>query len=64
MLAVLGLEATIVAQIAGLAYWLGRKFATIEERFREISAESTRGSRELSKGSRRLIGGSKGWNRA
>jgi len=36
MLAVLGLAVTIVVQIAGLAYWLGRKFATIEERFREI----------------------------
>ena len=35
-LAVLGLVATIVVQIAGLAYWLGRKFAVIEERFREI----------------------------
>jgi len=36
MLAVLGLAVTIVVQIAGLAYWLGRKFANIEERFREI----------------------------
>jgi len=36
MIAVLGLAVTIVVQIAGLAYWLGRKFATIEERFREI----------------------------
>jgi len=36
MLAVLGLAVTIVVQIAGLAYWLGRKFATIEERFKEI----------------------------
>jgi len=36
MLAVLGLAVTIVVQIAGLAYWLGRKFAAIEERFREV----------------------------
>ena len=36
MIAVLGLAVTIVVQIAGLAYWLGRKFAAIEERFREI----------------------------
>jgi len=36
MIAVLTLAVTIVVQIAGLAYWLGRKFAAIEERFREI----------------------------
>jgi len=36
MIAVLGLAVTIVVQIAGLAYWLGKKFAAIEERFREI----------------------------
>jgi len=36
MIAVLGLAVTIVVQIAGLAYWLGKKFATIEEKFGEI----------------------------
>ncbi|ADM27180.1 conserved hypothetical protein [Ignisphaera aggregans DSM 17230] len=36
MIAILGLYVTIVAQIAVIAYWLGRKFTRIEERFKEI----------------------------
>ncbi|WP_193322630.1 hypothetical protein [Pyrobaculum calidifontis] len=35
-IALFGLLATVVAQIVGLAYWLGRKFATIDERFEEV----------------------------
>lgn len=34
--ALFGLLATVVAQIVGLAYWLGKKFATIDKRFEEV----------------------------
>jgi DNA repair exonuclease SbcCD ATPase subunit len=36
LLAAVASAATVVASVASLAYWLGRKFAQIEERFRLI----------------------------
>ncbi len=36
MIAIIGLYITIIAQVAGIAYWLGRKFMEIDARFRDI----------------------------
>jgi len=56
MIAVLGLAVTIVVQIAGLAYWLGRKFAAIEERFREIDRRFREVDRRFSEVNERFKG--------
>ncbi len=55
-LAVLGLAVTIVVQIAGLAYWLGRKFAVIEERFGEVDRRLGEVDKRFEEVNRRLEG--------
>jgi len=38
-IALFGLLATVVGQIVGLAYWLGRKFATVDMRFQAVERQ-------------------------